>query len=168
MGKSLNDFVEDHALAMSLIECLEDAAAKAVTQDIKAHAKVWENKNDEDRDSAILQATTWATRHLGHRVKCPSCKSPSLLQGSPSGTVSTKVEDDEVIQRQTMLPSSFECIACGLKISGFSKLSSCGLGDAFSEKTTYTAAEFFKLYTEDEIEQARNEAPEYEPDFNEY
>ena len=168
MGKNLSDFVEDDSQAISLIESLEDAAAKAVMQDIKAHAKVWENKNDEERDNAILQATTWATRHSGHRVECPSCKSPSLLQGSPSGTVSTEVEADEVLQRQTMLPSSFECIACGLKISGFSKLSSCGLGDAFSEKTTYTAAEFFELYTEDEIQEARNEPPEYEPDFNEY
>jgi len=78
------------------------------------------------------------------------------------------VEDEDVIQKQTMLPSAFECIACGLKISGFSKLSACGLGDAFSEKTIYTAAEFFNLHTEDELEDARNEMPEYEPDFNEY
>jgi len=168
MGKSLSDFIEDSEQAKSLIESLEDAAAKAVTQDIKAHAKVWENKSEEEQKSALLQATTWATRHAGHRVECPSCKSEALLQGSASGAVSTKIEDDEVIQRQTMLPSSFECIACGLKITGFSKLTSCGLGDAFSEKTIYTAAEFFELYTEDEVEQARKEAFEYEPDFNEY
>jgi len=82
--------------------------------------------------------------------------------------VSTTVGNDEVVQRQTMLPSAFECIACGLKIAGYSKLSACGLGDAFSEMTTYTAAEFFDLYTEDDLEEARNVRPEYEPDFNEY
>jgi hypothetical protein len=46
------------------------------------------------------------------------------------------------------------------------------LGDAFSEKSAYTAAEFFELYTEDDLEEARNEgrseSGEYEPDFNEY
>ena len=72
-----------------------------------------------------------------------------------------------MVERQTLSPSSFECIACGLRISGFSKLSACGLGNAFSAKSTYTAAEFFGLYTEDELEDARNEPPPYEDDFNE-
>ncbi len=92
-------------------------------------------------------------------MNCPSCNSKALLQGIPSGTVTTEVSGEEVIQRQTLLPSSFKCIACGLHISGLSKLSACGLGNAFNEKSTYTAAEFFNLYTEDEL---------YEPDFNEY
>jgi len=166
MGKSLDDLVDNSEQALSQIASLEDAAAKAVAQDIKAHAKVWENKQEEDRATALLQANTWAVRQSGHRVDCVSCNSPSLLQGSASGAVSTEVKDDEVIQRQTMLPSSFECVACGLKISGFSKLVACGYGDAFSEKTTYTAAEFFELYTEDDIDEARREIPDYEADFN--
>ena len=67
------------------------------------------------------------------------------------------------MQRQAQLPSSFECIACGLRISGFSKLSACGLGDVFSKKSIYTPADFFDLYTEDDLEQA---AKEFEADFN--
>jgi hypothetical protein len=66
-----------------------------------------------------------------------------------------------------MLPSSFECTACGLRISGLSKLSACGLGDAYTAKSTYSAAEFFGLYTEDELEEARKEASAPEEDFNE-
>ena len=73
-----------------------------------------------------------------------------------------------VIQRQERFPSSFECIACGLRISGLSKLSACNLGDAFQEKSTYSPAEFFALYTEEELEEARSQGPEFEPDFNEY
>ncbi|MCH7778458.1 MAG: hypothetical protein IH878_18290 [Gemmatimonadetes bacterium] len=169
MGKALQDIVSDPSGARSMIEAMQDEAAKAVAQDIKAHQKVWSNKSDKERETAIAQAKTWATRHAGHRVDCPSCGSPALLQGSPSGAVSTEVDQGEVIQRQTMLPTSFECIACGLRISGLSKLAACELGDAFTEKTVYTAAEFFELYTEDELEQARAEAePQYEEDFNEY
>lgn len=86
--------------------------------------------------------------------------------------MTTKISEDEVVQRQTVLPGSFECIACGLRIAGFSKLSACGLGDAFTAASTFTAAEFFGLYTEDELEEARMEVPEFgpdfEPDFNEY
>lgn len=168
MGRQLADFVSDPERAIEMIASLDDAAANAVEQDIKAHAKVWSNKKEEERKDSAIQATAWATRHAGHRVSCPSCSSPAILHGSPSGTVSTTIGDDEIVQRQTMLPSAFECIACGLKIAGYSKLSACGLGDVFSEKTTYTAAEFFDLYTEDELEEARKEIPEYEPDFNEY
>ena len=168
MGRSLSDFVSDPVLAQEMLASLDDAAAKAVDQDIKAHAKVWSNKPDTERETAMLQASAWATRYTGHRVPCPSCTSPAILHGSPSGPVSTTIGDDEVIQRQTMLPSAFECIACGLKIAGYSKLSACNLGDAFSSTTTYTAAEFFDLYTEEDLDEARREIPEYEPDFNEY
>ena len=73
-----------------------------------------------------------------------------------------------VIQRQSRIPSSFECIACGLRISGLSKLSACNLGDSFHEKSTYSPAEFFELYTEEELEEARSQGADFEPDFNEY
>jgi hypothetical protein len=168
MGKELKDFVADAAGAQAMIDSREDAAAKAVQQDISAHAKVWSNKNDEEREAALAQATAWATRQTGHRAKCPSCGSPALVQGTPSGAVATTIADDDVVQRQAVLPSMFECIACGLRISGLSKLVAAGLGDAFTEKSTYTAAEFFGLYTEDELAEARQEGPEYEDDFNEY
>lgn len=69
-----------------------------------------------------------------------------------------------------MLPSSFECVACGLKISDLSKLSACGPGDAFTATSTSSPAEFFGLHTEDELDEARavSYEPEWEPDFNEY
>lgn len=169
MGRNLSSFVSNpEGGAQALIESFEDAAAKAVDQDIKAHAKVRSNKDEEERNKGLTAARTWATRQTGHRVKCPACNSPALVQGNPSGRVATTIGDDEVVQRQTMLPSGFECIACGLRISGLSKLYACGLGDAFTAKTTYSAAEFFGLYTEGEIEQARSEVPTYEEDFDEY
>jgi DNA-directed RNA polymerase subunit RPC12/RpoP len=168
MGKNLSDFVVDAQTAEEMIDSVEDAAAKAVKQDVSAHSQVWSNRTAEDREQALVQATAWATRQTGHRVVCPACGSQALVQGKAHGTVTTSVNDDEVEQRQAMLPSAFECIACGLRISGLSKLSACGLGDVFGTTSTYTAAEFFGLYTEDELEEARGEASNYEDDFNEY
>lgn len=72
---------------------------------------------------------------------------------------------DEVL-RQKMLPRTFECIACRLKIKGLSKLRAAGLGDEFIATTTYSPADFFGLYTEEDLEKARNEFPIEEPDFN--
>lgn len=73
------------------------------------------------------------------------------------------------MQKQMMLPSEFECVACGLKISGLSKLSACGLGDAFTSTSIMTPAEFFGLYTQQDLEEARAEGaePQWEEDFNE-
>jgi len=164
MDRTLDELIAEPNAAQAMINSLEDAAAKAVAQDIKAHAQVWNNKNEQERNRATVQATAWATRQAGHRVSCPACDCPALVQGTPGGTVTTTLDDDEVVQRQTMLPAAFECIACRLRISGLSKLSACGLGDAFVAKSTYSAAEFFGLY----IEEALAEYPEPEPDFNEY
>ena len=168
MGKDLSNFVSDPGAAKAMIASFEDSAAQAVRGVVKSYEQVWLTKDENEREEGRTQAITWAARHTGHRVDCPACSSPALIRGNPSGTVTTTVDNDEVVQRQTILPSTFECIACGLRVSGLSKLSACGLGDAFTAKSTYSAAEFFNLYTEDELEDARNEIPSYEEDFNEY
>ena len=163
MERDIADLIPDPAEAVDMISSLKEEAAEAVREDIKAHKKIWSNKTKEKKAEAFSQATAWARRDSGHRTNCPSCNSPALLKGSPSGTVSTRVNGDYIVQRQTQLPSSFECIACGLRISGLSRLSACGLGNAFSEESISTPADFFDLYTEDDLEQA---VKEFEPDFN--
>jgi hypothetical protein len=170
MGKTLQDMIANPRSAETLVESILDKAAATVRKDIAAHKQVWDSKSAEDRESLVAQAAASASRHIGHRVSCPACSSLALLHGSPTGAVSTEVVevDGDVVQRQSMLPTSFECNACGLRISGVSRLSACGLGDAFTGKTTYSAAEFFGLYTEDEVDRARAEAHIHEEDFNEY
>jgi len=170
IGKELDDLFADHEMAEGLIASIQDAAAKSVEKDIEAHKRLWEAKSPEDRTSSVQQATAWAGRYAGHRSVCPSCASPALLRGSRQGSVTTEIGQDAVVQKQTMLPSAFECIACGLKITGLSKLLACGLGDAFVATTTLSPAEYFGLYTEQDLNEARASGgePEYEEDFNEF
>jgi DNA-directed RNA polymerase subunit RPC12/RpoP len=181
IGKDLSGFVRDADEAEVLIVSLSEAAAKSVNQDIAAYTKVWVNKTDEEKEEASLVAANWATRQAGHRVECPACSSQALIHGSPSGSVIRKLseDEDEVEEKQRVIPASFECIACGLRIAGFSKLSACGLGDPFTSTSRYTPAEFFGLYSEDKLEEARSEGYEegleegrsetssFEPDWNE-
>jgi hypothetical protein len=170
MGKQLDAMIPNATKAQEMIDSLDDAAAKSVEQEIKAHARVWNNKPEDERTQSDSQAQTWATRQSGHRIKCPACGCVALLRGTPHGPVATTIGDDEVIQKQTMLPAAFECIACRLKIGGYSKLAACGLGNTFTETTAYTAAEFFNLFTEDDIEEAKKERERelrmWEPDNN--
>ena len=169
MGRRLDDLFENPTAAEEMIASSQDTAAKAVQQDIEAHKQIWQEQTPKVQAASIAQATVWATRHAGHRAQCPACSSPSLILGSPHGTVSTEIGQDLIVQKQTMLPSSFECVACNLRISGLSKLLACGLGDAFTATSTSSAADYFGLHTEDELEEARATAaePEFEEDFNE-
>lgn len=165
MGKGLDDLFDDPKTAEEMIASLQDTAAKAVAQDIEAHKQIWQQKKPDEREVSLAQAVARVTRHAGHRTKCPACGSPALIRGSSQGVVTTQVGEDVIVQKQTMVPSSFQCVACNLKISGLSKLSACGLGDAFTATSTVSAAAFFGLYTEEELEEAR--AGSIEEDFNE-
>jgi hypothetical protein len=169
MGKTLNELFKDAATAEQLIAASKDAAAKAVERDIAAHIALWNEKNVDDKTISSSQSQVWASSEKGHRVQCPACKNAGLLRGAPRGTVTTKVKDDEIIQKQTVIPASFECIACGLRIAGLSKLVACRLGNAFTETSTSSAADFFGLYTEDDMEQARANIQDFgfEDDNNE-
>ena len=156
-------FGEDESKsAKTLIESLKDVAAKEVRGTIKAHKKVWESKAVEERKKLSQQAEILLTRHVGHRIICPSCSSIGLLHGSAVGAPVSSIENDLIVERQSMLPSHFECPACGLKISGFSKLNACGLGDNFTSTYSYDATEYFgieaEMYPYDDG---------MEPDFNE-
>ena len=155
-----------HETAAELIAALADETAKSVDKDIKAHAQVWANKPDKEQGEAANQAIMWATREAGHRTTCPSCGCAALLRGTAVGPVTTKIDDDIVAQTQMVLPSTFECVACGLRIAGLPKLRACGLGDAYTATSLLSPADFFGLYTEDELEDARNTMPDVELDFN--
>lgn len=129
--------VDEEKTAVTLIEAIKDEAAKAVKGTISAHKTVWEEKSHEEREKLAEQAETTASRAHGHRVPCPACSSVALLHGSSAGPESSTYRDGLIVTRQPMLPSSFECKACGLKIVGYSKLSACGLGGTFTH-TSYT------------------------------
>lgn len=145
MQLKLEDYIGgvEAATATKLIAAAADDSAKAVKGDVTAHATVWTSKGKEEQDSLIGQAQAWALRHVGHRVKCPSCNSVALVGGEPIGSPHTKLSDDEIVETHEFLPTHFECVACGLKISGLSKLDVMKLGDRFKKTSTYSAAEFY-------------------------
>ncbi|SFM04119.1 hypothetical protein SAMN03159423_5010 [Bradyrhizobium sp. NFR13] len=151
---------EEAATAEKLIAALADDAAKTVKATIHAHATVWAKKDAPDREKLTTQATLWATRHLGHRVKCPACTSDSIVFGDPISAPTKAIKDDLITEKQQHLPSKFECIACGMKIAGLSQLSAAGLGDVYTQTFSYDAGEYYAPPNDDEMHN-------YEPDNNE-
>lgn len=153
---------EGAATAREYIAALRDETAKAVKGTINAHKTVWDQKTDEERSIAASQAETASLRHYGHRVVCPACGSRALIQGKAAGEAKLTVDEDGIHERQVMKPEAFYCLACGLKILGYSKLLAAGLGSTFVSTSHYDAIDFFNI---DVAEKYRNIM---EDDNNEY
>jgi hypothetical protein len=145
MGMNLELFLgtEQAEIANKLIEASTDDTAKAVLKDISAHKVVWEGKLDDDRASAEAIALVWATKHDGHRVYCPACASRALVFGEPVAAPQKSIDGDQITETQEYLPSRFECVACGLKISGLSRLTAAKLGTRYKKTSTYMAADYY-------------------------
>lgn len=174
IDSDLDDLLPDATAARRMIEGLHAEAAKAVRDKINAHKVVWQDKSDEEKDADQKRADQWATRNRGHRVPCPSCGTTALLHGNASGAVTRRVDDKVIVARQRMLPTAFRCLACGLRISGFSELFACGLGAEYTVTSEVAPEEHFGLFTPEDMEMAREEGRNEKEeelmndDFNEY
>jgi len=145
MGMALPDLIgeKEAEIAVKLIEAAADVSAKAVLGDIEAHKQTWHSMTEGDRASQTQAAAIWATRQHGHRVACPACSSQALVVGEPVAAPVQKLDDGEITETQEHLPNRFECIACGLKIAGLSRLSAAGLGERYKKTDVYDAAEYY-------------------------
>lgn len=145
MGMQLVEFVGDDEakVADKLIEAKADKGAKAVAGDIDAHKRVWAAKDGPARAREALAAAAWATKQSGHRANCPACDCTALTYGDPVATPQIKLEDNEIVETQDHLPTHFECVACGLKINGLSRLTAAGLGQRYKRTRTYDPAEYY-------------------------
>jgi len=155
-GKLEYLFGDDAAAARALVKASQDESAKAIKKTVAAHERSWEAVDSEEQAVLRERAAVWATRQAGHRVPCPACGSTALVFGSPAGAPRRTISEDHITEKQDFLPAKFECVACGLKISGLSHLAAAGVGDGFTSTSVYEAAE---LYAQE---------PEFEEDFNEY
>jgi hypothetical protein len=146
MGLVLEDFIgeENVESAKKQMAAHADKRAEAVKKDIENSRKAWEALDAAEREKRVAEATAWATRQAGHRVKCPSCGSPALVVGEPTGAPERSINDELITETQTMMPHRFECVACGLKIAGLARLNVAGLGDKYKKTQSFDAYEFFR------------------------
>jgi hypothetical protein len=145
MGYELYEFVgeDEDAVAKKLISAAKDETAKSIKGDVSAHQKVWNAKPEEERKALSLAASAWATKQTGHRVKCPACASDALVNGEPVAAPNKTIKDDEITETQVYLPNQFQCIACGLKIAGLSRLNAIDLGARYKKTQVYDAGDYY-------------------------
>lgn len=145
MGYSLKDFIGagQAKVAKKEVAAAMDAAAKSVLGDVEAHRKVWEAKGTKDKKTLTARAGVWASKEAGHRVECPACKNPALVIGEPIAEPHKELNGDEITERQEHLPYMFQCVACGLKVLGLSRISVVGLGDRYVKTQIYDASQYY-------------------------
>lgn len=145
MEYSLSDLIgpDEAEVAEKVIAAAKNEAAKAVAGLISAHKTVWTQKEAEDQEELKVKSASWAQRSDGHVVPCPSCGTQSLLTGDPVSSPKKSIDGDMITEKQQHLPSKFQCIACGLKISGLPQLTACGLGDKYTKTIVYDAADYY-------------------------
>lgn len=146
---------EEAKAAKLIIAETESKITEKTKSLIAAHTKVFEAKVEEEintlRAEAEKQGEILAHREH-HKVKCPACGSVATVQGDTYGKDHVEHNGDEIILRQSVLPTKFSCIACGLKLNGYGQLSIAGLGEHFTHRSHYTPEEFYDMISVDDID----------------
>lgn len=139
---------EEAKTAEQIISEMAVEVKSKVSSRIAAYKKVFDEKdpneqkelkNEAERQGEILSHR----RH--HRVPCPACGCVATVQGDSYGREQIENKENEIIVRQSVVPTKFNCTACGLKLNGYGELSSANVADHFTHRTHYTPEEYYDL-----------------------
>ncbi|WP_227368856.1 hypothetical protein [Halomonas sp. M20] len=149
-GESLTSLLgEDEAqTAEKIIEEVKSEVTSKVRSKISAFAKVFGEKdpNEQARLKQESEAQGKALSHQQHhRVECPACSCVATVQGDTYGREQIENTEDEVIVRQSVIPTKFSCKACGLNLNGYRELMAANVADHFTHRVHYTPEEFYEL-----------------------
>ena len=149
-GESLTSlFGDDEAkTAENIIAEMAVEVKSRVLSRIAAFRKVFDEKDPAEQDLLREEAEKQGDilshkRH--HRVECPACKCVATVQGDTYGREQIEHTEDEIIVRQTVIPTKLLCAACGLKLNGYGELSSASVADYFTHRSHYSPEEYYDL-----------------------
>lgn len=139
---------DEAAAAQSIIIELDKQVKKQVLDQIQAYAKVFNDKTPEDRDALKVLAQQKGemlahTKH--HKVICPACSCIATVHGNEFGKLQIENTGEEIITRRSVIPNSFSCSGCGLKLNGYAQLVAAGVADHYTNRTHYTPEEYYEL-----------------------
>ncbi|WP_459693162.1 hypothetical protein [Achromobacter xylosoxidans] len=149
-GETLTSlFGKDEAtVAEGILDKAEASFISQVKSAISAHTKVFQAKSTEERTQLARDAdiTSDELSHRGHhRVMCPACGSKATVQGTTYGGERLEHKDGMIIVRESVTPTKFSCIACGLKLAGYQELVAAGVGDHFTHRSEYSPSDYYEL-----------------------
>lgn len=156
-GESLNSLFGDEIQKeadLVLAEVEESVIGKTKSL-IAAHSKVFEGK-DAEKKKELKEAAQKNGDKLSyrghHRVECPACKCTATVFGEPYGKQNVENNEDEIIVRQSILPTAFHCIACEVKLTSYSSLKSAGIGNHYTRRNIYSPEEYYDMINPDDTD----------------
>ena len=132
-----------------------------VKRSISAHKTTFEEKTVKEKNELFAKSKLMAERMVsegGHRIKCPACGAQSWVKGEEVSDQGTKLVGGKIVERTAMLPTFFECIACGLKLTGHAELHVAEIGGQFTRSRSYDPFSYYgDMYEESLGEEYNNE-----------
>jgi hypothetical protein len=150
IGETLETVFEED-IAKSAIVFLEEADEKILSKTktlIAAHTNVFNAKEEEEREKLKIQSESKSlilSHQKHHKVKCPACKCTGTVEGDVYGKIVIQNDEDEIITRQSVMPTKFHCTACDLKLDSYSKLKAADISNHFTHRIHYTPEEYFDM-----------------------
>ncbi len=159
LGESLSSLLGDAEadVAAGMVAAAQEEVRQRVKTEVAAHARVFASRSEEERASSMASAEAETARlsyRRFHRVTCPACKAAATVNGDAFGEARvTHDEDDvQVVVRQAVVPQSFRCTACGLKLQGYADLAAANLANQYTRTTRYSPEEYFELINPDDAD----------------
>lgn len=142
-------------IAQGIIDSNHKNVVSKVNGLIAAHKKVFTGKASEEQEElrqiAEEQGNQLSTqRH--HSVSCPACNCIATVQGVLFGKEHITNNEDEIIVRQSVTPTSFSCPACDLKLAGYAEIKQANLAEHYTRQTTYSPEEYYGLINPDDLD----------------
>lgn len=157
--------------ADEVLQQSKDGVLGRVKASIAAHKRVFADKEPADRQAAsdvakVRVAKLVHERH--HKVACPACGSDASIEGDAFGPKRISHDEQDIVVRQSVSPRSFNCSACGLRLTGYAELDAADLGGIYTRTITSSPEDYYGLIDPETadlseyVERYLREAQEYD------
>lgn len=164
--------------AQIILDELLNKNTKEVKDLIYKHQKEFSQLSEEEQKelSSKAEALSEERSYKGHhKITCPACNCIATVKGELIGKSQVENLEDEVVVRQSVIPTEFYCTACNLKLNGYGSLQVAEVADYFTHRINYAPAEYYDLidpYDESAIDRIRDihgyEFTEHRPGYSEW
>lgn len=77
--------------------------------------------------------------------KCPACDAIGVLRGEVVKYLEPKATADTIEERAIVMPASFTCVCCGLKLPSHQHVFHVGMGDQYTESNHVDPKDYYGI-----------------------
>ncbi len=107
---------------------------------------------EEKRALAKTKVDDVLAHALTKKCKCPACDSDGVMLGQVTDTGEPKLIDGEITVEKRVLPKTFRCFVCDLRLHPFTELHIANLGATYAVTEIEDPIEYFGIVPEEHID----------------